>query len=132
MKEAMFWLCTEEDDGQKSMDQKRQVYRLLRKGEITRDLLNEDVYILWPDDGSWYQATVIKVRCSRACCLLRSLLPSKACLHIYDCRFCLLAYVCRRSHPMHGAAGTSCLLCVSALHAPDQHACAPAAGCQAA
>ena len=43
------------------MDQKRPVYRLLRKGEITRDLLNEDIYILWPDDGSWYQATVIKV-----------------------------------------------------------------------
>ncbi len=37
------------------------VYRLVKKEELTGSLLHQTVYVLWPDDGIWYQAVVKKV-----------------------------------------------------------------------
>ena len=34
----------------------------MHKSELNKDLVDQDVYLLWPDNGTWYQATVTKVR----------------------------------------------------------------------
>eukprot|EP00887_Chlorella_sp_A99_P000072 scaffold16.g72.t1 len=34
------------------------VYRLLRKADVSDALLLKTVYVLWPDDGTWYRAKV--------------------------------------------------------------------------
>ena len=46
----------------------RQVYRLLRKPDISPALAGRTVHIFWPDNGLWYQATVrrLLVRSRRA------------------------------------------------------------------
>ncbi|DBA78424.1 TPA: hypothetical protein ACH3X2_007918 [Trebouxia sp. C0005] len=38
------------------------VYRLLRKKEVNKDLVHQEVYVLWPDNGIWYNAEVVKLR----------------------------------------------------------------------
>lgn len=38
------------------------VYRLLRKKEVNKDLVHQEVYVLWPDNGIWYKAEVVKLR----------------------------------------------------------------------
>lgn len=45
-----------------SLGETKFVYRHLRKDELTGSLAQETVYVLWPDDGIWYQAQVKKVR----------------------------------------------------------------------
>lgn len=40
---------------------KKYVLRFMDKRDI-RDLKGEDIYLLWPDDGLWYPANVIKVK----------------------------------------------------------------------
>lgn len=40
---------------------KKYVLRLLETKDV-RELLGEEVYLLWPDDGLWYPADVKKVR----------------------------------------------------------------------
>jgi len=37
------------------------VYRYLTSRDITSDLAGETVFVLWPDDGTWYAAVVAKV-----------------------------------------------------------------------
>jgi len=37
------------------------VYRFLTTRDITSDLAGETVFVLWPDDGTWYAAVVAKV-----------------------------------------------------------------------
>lgn len=44
-----------------SLGETKFVYRHLRKDELTGSLAQETVYVLWPDDGIWYQAQVKKV-----------------------------------------------------------------------
>jgi len=39
-----------------------EVYRPLRRGDITSDLLGKEVHILWPDNGVWYRAILNEVR----------------------------------------------------------------------
>jgi hypothetical protein len=38
------------------------VYRLLGKDDVRKDIVDEDVYLLWPDTNTWYKAFVSKVR----------------------------------------------------------------------
>ena len=38
------------------------VYRFLTTRDITSDLAGETVFVLWPEDGTWYAAVVAKVR----------------------------------------------------------------------
>ena len=38
-----------------------EVYRPLRRGDITSDLLGKEVHILWPDNGVWYRAILNEV-----------------------------------------------------------------------
>ncbi|KAL3147452.1 hypothetical protein ABBQ38_014510 [Trebouxia sp. C0009 RCD-2024] len=37
------------------------VYRLLKKKEVNKDLVHQEVYVLWPDNGIWYKAEVTKL-----------------------------------------------------------------------
>lgn len=39
----------------------RKVYRLLTHKDIKSSIKDTDVYILWPDDGTWYMAEVEQV-----------------------------------------------------------------------
>ncbi len=41
---------------------KKQVFKLLKRRDVTSDLLEETVHIVWPDNGAWYAATVKQVR----------------------------------------------------------------------
>ncbi len=41
---------------------KQQVFKLLKRRDVTSDLLEETVHIVWPDNGAWYAATVKQVR----------------------------------------------------------------------
>ena len=34
------------------------MYRLLRPGDIGESLVDKTVYVLWPDDGTWYRGEV--------------------------------------------------------------------------
>lgn len=48
-------------------DQQKWVFKLLDKSEIKQDLLDEAVYLFWPDDSTWYPAEVRKARsCSHS------------------------------------------------------------------
>ncbi|GMH40255.1 hypothetical protein BSKO_08159 [Bryopsis sp. KO-2023] len=39
----------------------RKVYRLLNELDLTRELRNQTVFVLWPDDKEWYEAKITKV-----------------------------------------------------------------------
>jgi hypothetical protein len=38
------------------------VYRLLRDADVGAALVGREVFILWPDNGTWYSAEVDEVR----------------------------------------------------------------------
>lgn len=56
-------MSAEEGDKKAAKPAMIEVYRLLQKNEITKDLVNAELYILWPDTSTWYEATVTKVSC---------------------------------------------------------------------
>ena len=37
------------------------IFRLLTKNDLTKDVLEKELYILWPDNAQWYAAEIIKV-----------------------------------------------------------------------
>lgn len=39
-----------------------EVYRLLRRADVSDALLEQEVHILWPDNGVWYGAVIKDVR----------------------------------------------------------------------
>jgi hypothetical protein len=36
----------------------KHVYRLLRKADVSLDLVDREVFVLWPDDGTWYRGRI--------------------------------------------------------------------------
>ncbi|DBB00828.1 TPA: hypothetical protein ACH3X1_000756 [Trebouxia sp. C0004] len=59
------YLEDEDDQPSRSTPEAEQpifVYRLLRKKEVNKDLVHQEVYVLWPDNGIWYKAEVVKLR----------------------------------------------------------------------
>ncbi|EFN53710.1 hypothetical protein CHLNCDRAFT_53651 [Chlorella variabilis] len=46
------------DVGSRRQNKMKQVYRLLRQGDIGESLASKTVYVLWPDDGTWYKGRV--------------------------------------------------------------------------
>lgn len=39
----------------------KHIFRLLTKSDLTKDILEKELFILWPDNGQWYAAEIIKV-----------------------------------------------------------------------
>jgi hypothetical protein len=56
-------LCVAAEEGRKKRAKPAviEVYRLLHKNEVSKDLVNQELHILWPDNQTWYAATVTKV-----------------------------------------------------------------------
>jgi len=46
----------------KPLRQTKDIFRLLTKADLTKDILEEQLFILWPDNGQWYAAEITKVR----------------------------------------------------------------------
>jgi hypothetical protein len=49
------------EDACKKARRKTKVFRKLKRRDITSDLLEAVVHIVWPDNGAWYGATVKQV-----------------------------------------------------------------------
>lgn len=49
------------EDATKKARRKTKVFRKLKRQDIASDLLGATVYIVWPDNGAWYGATVKQV-----------------------------------------------------------------------
>ena len=49
------------EDASKKARRKIKVLRKLKRRDITGDLLEAVVHIVWPDNGAWYGATVKQV-----------------------------------------------------------------------
>ena len=49
------------EDASKKARRKTKVFRKLKRRDITSDLLEAVVHIVWPDNGAWYGATVKQV-----------------------------------------------------------------------
>ena len=56
-REQLFSLHT---DG-KASRQMKHIFRLLTKSDLTKDILEKELFILWPDNAQWYAAEIIKV-----------------------------------------------------------------------
>ena len=39
----------------------KHIFRLLTKSDLTKDILEKELFILWPDNAQWYAAEIIKV-----------------------------------------------------------------------
>lgn len=52
-----------------------EVYRPLRRADVTDGLLGKEVHILWPDNGVWYRAVLNEVRFHTFSCLGCLILP---------------------------------------------------------
>ena len=46
----------------KPQRQTKLIFRLLAKSDLTKDVLEKELFILWPDNAQWYAAEIIKVR----------------------------------------------------------------------
>ena len=46
----------------KPQRQTKHIFRLLTKSDLTKDVLDKELFILWPDNAQWYAAEIIKVR----------------------------------------------------------------------
>ena len=46
----------------KPQRQTKHIFRLLTKSDLTKEILEKELFILWPDNGQWYAAEIIKVR----------------------------------------------------------------------
>lgn len=46
----------------KPQRQTKHIFRLLTKSDLTKDVLDTELFILWPDNAQWYAAEIIKVR----------------------------------------------------------------------
>ena len=45
----------------KASRQMKHIFRLLTKSDLTKDILEKELFILWPDNAQWYAAEIIKV-----------------------------------------------------------------------
>ena len=46
----------------KPQRQTKHIFRLLAKSDLTKEVLDKELFILWPDNGQWYAAEIMKVR----------------------------------------------------------------------
>lgn len=49
------------EDATKKARRKVKVFRKLKRRDVTSELLEQTVHIVWPDNGAWYGATVKQV-----------------------------------------------------------------------
>ena len=52
-------MFTDVEEGSK--EETKYILRFLEQKDITKDLIDREVFLLWPDDGLWYPADVKKV-----------------------------------------------------------------------
>lgn len=80
LKDAIYILfCDLFERAESRKTTKKYVLRLLSEKDVTENLLGEEIFLLWPDDGLWYPAEIQKVDARKhlLCCKVTLALSAK-------------------------------------------------------